>query len=592
MGSKNKNKKKNNKTEKVSKVSLQKTVTDYRNLRIGAAIIAVLTFLVYIPVFSNGFVNLDDDRYIENQHLIRSFDIGAIFGSNGFVMGNYHPLVMLVYTIIYHFFELNPVAYHTVNLLIHLVNSCLVMWLMYKLNNSVQVSFVVGLLFGIHPLHVESVAWASELKDLMYTLGFLLSLIYYIRYVKENKNRKLYLLSLSLFIFSLFSKAMGASLTVVLFLVDYYLGRKLTTKTVVEKIPFFVLSVVFGIIAIIAQRSLGAIQEIGLFSFTQRIAFACYGFITYIVRIFLPFNLNAYNGYPVKTGDSIPSVYYIYPLILLVLLAGVFYSLRKTRTIFFGIGFYAVTVFLVLQLLPVGGAVTADRYSYIPSIGIFFLIAYGLMNYLGTNQNYNQAAKAILIVLFAFFSFKTFNQVKLWKDGMTLWSNVIDNQQTIDLAYNNRGVLYKTNNEFDKAMSDYRKSLELNPRNSDTWSNIGLIYWHNGNVTKGSVQKARLYDTALYYMNRAIEIDPQFAPAYSNRGSIYYTMGRQDDALNDISKSLELNPYFAESYYNRGIIYYNKGRKEEACADLKRGAELGYQQSANAYRDLCLKDMK
>ncbi len=570
-----------------SKAALQKAVTDRKTLWIGAAVIAVITFLIYIPVFSNGFVNLDDDRYIERQQLIRSINLKALFVDNKYVMGNFHPLVMMVYSIIYHFFQLNPDAYHAVNLLLHIVNSCLVLLLIYKLTNSFQISFVVGLLFGIHPLHVESVAWASELKDIMYTLGFLLSLIFYVRYIKENESKKLYVYSLLFFLFSLFSKAMGVSLTVVLFLIDFYSDRKFTTKTIVEKIPYFILSVIFGVVAIVAQKSLGAIQDIAVFSFPQRIVFACYSFITYIVRIFVPIDLCAYYPYPVKTGDSIPGVYYIYPFILLIFLSAVFYSLRKTKVVFFGVGFYAVTVFLVLQLLPVGGAIMADRYSYIPSIGIYFVLAYGLMYYSGKNNSYQTPAKGILIALIAIFSFQTFNQIKKWKDGMALWSNVIDNYQTVSLAYNNRGVLYKMNGEFDKAMADYRKSLSLNPKNADTWSNIGLIFWQDGNNSKDP-RKSMLYDTAMVYLNKAIILDPAFASAYSNRGSVYYTMGKEEEALKDISKSLELDPNFAESYYNRGIIYYNRGRQDEACADLKRGAELGYGQSANAYRDLCL----
>lgn len=580
-------KKKKNNPHQVSDTAKHKSKRNQNNfasnkkLWYALAGILVLTLVSYWPSLSNGFVNLDDDRYIETNQMIRHFDLKVLFTS--FWMGNYHPLVMMVYTWIYSFVQLEPKAYHTVNLIIHLINTSLVLFVILELTDVVEIAVVVSLLFGIHPIHVESVAWVSELKDLMYTCFFLASLFWYLKYLKNDFNKKYFVVSLLFFLGSLFSKGVGVSLTIVLLLVDYYKGRKLEAKVFIEKIPFLILSIIFGIVAIKAQQDLGAIQD-AIFSFPQRIVFACYGFTTYILKIIIPINLSAYYPYPAKTGESIPGVYYGYPVIVIVLLAGVFYSFKKTNKVFFSIGFYAITVALVLQLLPVGGAVIADRYSYIPSIGIFLLFAFGLFD-LYKNSSYKTIATALLLVMTASYSFMTYQRTQVWKDGMTLWSDVISKGNEVALAYNNRGVLYKQEGELEKAMKDYKHSLSLSPDNTDTWSNIGLIFWQQGLQNKNLQQVYN--DTAMKYLNKAITLDSKFATAYSNRGSVRSTMGDNQGALEDYTKAIEFDMNFADPYYNRGIVYYNLGRKGEACNDLKKAAQLGHNIAPNAVRDLC-----
>jgi hypothetical protein len=201
------------------------------------------------------------------------------------------------------------------------------------------------LLFGIHPLHVESVAWASELKDLLYTFFFLASYIFYLKYIKSNRNKFLFY-ALLLFLFSLFSKAMAASLPLLLLLTDYIKGRKINMKILLEKLPFFILAIIFGLVAIYAQKSSHAIQDISTFTFPQRIIFASHSFISYLIKLLAPVHLSAYYPYPVKSGDHLPSQYYIYLLLFLSFIAFVIYSIRFSKKILFGIGFFAITIFL------------------------------------------------------------------------------------------------------------------------------------------------------------------------------------------------------------------------------------------------------
>jgi protein O-mannosyl-transferase len=565
--------------------SLPAESTDTRNLWTGFFFIAALTYLIYDPVLKYDFVNLDDDSYLQILNRLPFLNFKVLFTQP--TLGNYHPLVTLVYSLLIHFSNSNPGAFHAVNLLLHIVNSGLVLWLIYYLTGSFPLSFVTGVFFGVHPLHVESVAWVSELKDLMYGLGFLASLICYVRYVKENLRNKWYLFSLLFFLFSLFSKGMAVSLTLALFVVDYYLGRKSTRQLFLEKVPFLFLSLSFGIIAISAQKILGAIHTVVVFPFFQRLVFSCYGFIIYIFKIFFPFHLYPYCPYPIKTGEAMPVVYYIYPLLVLLLLGVVFFSLRKTRKIGFGIGFFTVTILLVLQLLPFGGAITADRYCYIPSIGIFFLLAEGLRyiseKYFSSSNGLHGVPITLFTLLVLFFSGKTVNQIPIWKDSMTLWNNVIEHCQTVALPYNNRGVLYLNQKEWDKALDDFNHALHLNPDLAYIWCNIGLIYWNLGLQDK--TKAAELFPKALEYYNNAIKLDPGYAIAYGNRGSLLSTMGKNEEAIQDYTKSIELDPYFAQSYFNRAIVHYHSGRKDLLGPDLKRASELGYGPGKNAYRD-------
>jgi tetratricopeptide (TPR) repeat protein len=256
--------------------------------------------------------------------------------------------------------------------------------------------------------------------------------------------------------------------------------------------------------------------------------------------------------------------------------------------------FFSITVFLVLQLLPVGGAVMADRYSYIPSMGIFFIFANGIyLLYKKTSTRY--LAYGIILFSTAAYSFATVNRCKIWKDGMTLWSDVIDKSQTIVLAYNNRGVLFNTMGQnlleeakknpvkkdsavlvLNKALNDFNNALRLNNKDTQAWSNKGLAYWRLG-----------MNDSAIYNLNRAVTIDANYAIAWSNLGSVYYSASRFADAVASYEKAVQCNPSLKDGWYNLGIINYNLGNKEKACESLQKAAALGMEHAGNAFRDLC-----
>ena len=252
----------------------------------------ILTFIVFYNSLHNFFItNLDDSLYIaaaDNLKHLTSSDFHTMFCT--FIAGNYHPLAILSLTIDFSFHGQNAFPYHLINLMFHLANVALVFWFIYLLLKRVEAAFIVALFFAIHPMHVESVAWISERKDVLYTFFFLASLIAYFLYMKDVKRYGYFIFSIVLFILSLMSKSAAVSLAPVVVLIDYYSGRKFTWKVIAEKIPFFMLSLLFGILAIFSQKSGDALNNISpIFSIIDRIFLLCYGIMFYIVRLVAPF---------------------------------------------------------------------------------------------------------------------------------------------------------------------------------------------------------------------------------------------------------------------------------------------------------------
>ena len=279
--------------------------------RLYLLLACILTFVVFLPTLFNGFINFDDPQYISENPIVQSFNsfnLKQIFTSP--FVGNYQPITMLTYMVDHALLGLNPKIYHFTNLIFHLLNVIVLYFIFLRVNFNTTTSLIAALLFGIHPLHVESVAWIAARKDVVYAFFFFLSILFYLKYIQQQK-KQFYAISILLFILSVLSKAQAVVLPVVLFLFDYILKRKLNKQTILEKIPFFAVSIAFGIMAIMIQRNAGAVQTFSYFPLYQRILFACYGLANYFYKIILPIDLSIFYPYP-ETNDKINTnwVYY------------------------------------------------------------------------------------------------------------------------------------------------------------------------------------------------------------------------------------------------------------------------------------------
>lgn len=509
------------------------------------------TYIIYTPALKNTLTGWDDKNYItinkdiqklDAEHLKNFFSLkpACVMG-----MGNYHPLTMLSYAIEYSYAKLDPAVYHTTNIILHLINILLVFLFIRLLAKKNMIAFITALFFAVHTMHVESVAWVAERKDLLYTLFGIGALTVYTWYIRKAQKRKiLYFLSLILFILSILSKAMAVSMAVILPLIDYYDGRKLLSKKVIlEKIPFFLIALIFGVIAFTAQQSTKAIVFTD-YSFYDRILFACYGLITYLWKIILPIQLSCFYNYP------LPGTYGWY-IIYVILFAGICWLVYKFRnlskSIMFGFLFFLFSLVMVLQIIPVGGAIIADRYTYIAYTGLFFMIGHGISYVWENKSKHSQTLKTItgfvFIVFILFLSVKTYQRCDVWKNTLSIWDDALLKYPSSIKGYNGRGDAYNELQQYELAIKDLNKAIEMKQDYSDAYYNRGLSYYW---LAKRA-QDAGHQDSAFKYFNMAIkdnssaiQYSPCLACAYFNRSGNYYSIGEYYLALTDALKTEEL----------------------------------------------------
>lgn len=339
------------------------------NILIFLVLIISIAFIAYLPCIKNGFVNWDDNIYVVQNNMIRFFDWGnvkGIFTSSFF--GNYQPIAILSYLFEYRFFKLNPAVYHMTNLLLHLLNCALVFMLIYKIGRSVFIAFITAVLFGIHPLQVETVVWVSERKGLLSAFFLFSSIICYMKYLDNLRQKKYYFFSLSLFILSLLSKPLSVMLPLVLLVIDYFIYRRCGKNLYIDKVPFFVLSLTVATISIYAQYHLGAVRAEGLFMFFDKIilAFYCIGF--YLTKIFIPIKLSCLYPYPNIFNRIVPIIL----IIIAILIICIIWLRKRLRKVAFSSALFLIMLLPALQFFPVSGAVVADRYIYPLSLDIFY----------------------------------------------------------------------------------------------------------------------------------------------------------------------------------------------------------------------------
>ncbi len=565
------------------------------------SVILIVTCIAFSPSIKNDFTNWDDPAYILNNPLLTDFPSSITIIFSSIVCSNYHPLTVLSNALEYKIWGLNPTPFHVNNVILHLLNTLLVFWFIFLLSGKkIEVAFIVSLFFGIHPMHVESVVWVSERKDVLYTFFFIGALIAYYYYLHKAKNKLLsYLFVFVLFLLSLLSKVAAVTFPLILFLVDIYSDRKFNKWVFIEKIPFFICALVFGIVAVEAQASTKAFAEQGVFTLPQRFMFANYGLLAYIVKLFLPLNLSAFYPYPSLLNHPLPVIFYVAPVIVLLLGVGIYKSIKHTKIILFGFLFYLTTIALTLQFISVGSALMADRYSYIPYIGLLFMIGMGY-SYLHNKKDffiYKYLSVVILFLYAGIFSYLTFNRCKVWKNSETLWTDVINkhpdaalayknrgkyyaDKKKYDLAlldcniyislkkddpriYSNRGIIYSMMEKYDKAIEDYTTALTMEPGLLKAFQNRGFAYLKQGDFQK-----------TIDDYNEVIKQTPNDADAFSYRATANFNLKNYDAAIGDFNKSIEFKPDNPNTYYNRGVLRYELKQYALAIEDYNKALSL------------------
>lgn len=444
------------------------------------ALVFILAFLFYIPSLNNYFVNWDDPIFVKNHPQIQAMDISWMLTS--LHSANWVPLALFSHAIDFAIWGTNPMGHHLTSILFHAIDSTLVFVLVVILtgvsnNSEIDAKAIIGglvaaILFALHPVHVESVSWIAERRDVLSAFFFILSIICYIKYASGNKVFQ-YLLSILFFALAIMSKPMAVTLPVVLLMLDFYPLERFPKKlpkwqVLAEKIPFFIISIITSLIAVWTQKNSDALSSLDVFPFIERALVAVRAIAFYLYKTVLPFDLLPYYDRPQTIGLSNYEFIAAFALVVAITIFSIITAIRG-RKIFLAVWLYFwVTLLPVIGLVQVGRQAAADRYMYLPSLGLFILVGVGCAACFLTFSGYKKYIfSGVVVIAILCLGALTVRQQAIWKDSVTLWTYQIEKDPNGGfsrvLAHSNRGVTYLAMKEYGKAIEDYSVVISLQP---------------------------------------------------------------------------------------------------------------------------------
>ncbi len=523
-------------------------------------LILTVTFFLMSPALKNDFVAWDDDIHIyKNKNVLTLTLESAKQILTTPIKGNYHPLTTLTFALEHHFFGLDPFWFHLNNILLHLACTFLVFRLMLLLNLETAWALLVALLFGIQPMRVESVAWITERKDVLFGIFYLAALIQYLLYQKHGKRKYMVLVYL-FFVPALLSKIQAVSLPLSMLLLDYLLDRPFRFRLIVEKIPYFLLSLMTGLVGIFLLKqneSLGSVDH----SFFEGILIGTYSLSVYLVKSIFPYEMAAIYSFP--NPGQLGTVFYLSPLLLIGLGYALFRSTRITKKALFGSLFFLVNIIFLLQVVNSGQAFLADRFTYIPYIGLFYLYGSGAAWLWSRKESLRPLMAIFLVGTMLGYGWVTWKGVSVWKNTETLFTHVLARDKDNIMALQNRGGYYKKNKQYKKAIQDYTHALAIDPNETRSLVDRGTVLFNLGR-----------FDEALQDLNRAIKIKPKNSNALANRGSIFGVRKQYGKALEDLNQALLLDPESTFALSNRFVVFFYLHKYDKALADGRSVLQL------------------
>ncbi len=549
--------------------------------------LAVTTFIAFEGVLDNEFVSYDDYHYIvENDNVTGGLTLKSMlwaFTSNR--GSNWHPITWLSHMADCELFGLDARGHHLMNLLIHIISTLLLFRVLKEMTGGVWRSFFVAAAFALHPLRVESVAWAAERKDVLSVLFFMLTLIAYLRYTR-HRNLINYLVVVFTFVLGLMAKSMLVTLPFVLLLLDIWPLKRFAfvqsdsaTKTqpagrlIAEKLPLFLLAAVSGIITFVVQRQGGAMQLTETLPFQTRLSNALVSYSAYIGKILYPVNLTILYPHPAG-GLAIWKVGLSVVLLVVVTLASIRF-LRTHPYLFTGWWWYLVTLIPVIGLIQVGNQAMADRYTYLPSIGILIIVVWGIAE-LAERLKINKVVPcgigtAILILLIM----GTRTQTRYWQNSITLFERALAVTENNYTAHNNYGAALRAHGRIDEAIPQFRRALEIKPDYTVAHCNMAWAMTKKGDI-----------DSAIAHYRQALRTMPDNADIHSNLAVLLGAKGQVKEAVEHFRRALELQPDNIRSLDGLGWLLCKDPNSEvfdpNAAVPLaERAAELtGYRNAS------------
>ena len=615
--------------------------------------LVLLVVVVYGRVAWFEFVSFDDPLYVyENEHVRHGFSAhGLQWAFTLTDVGHWHPLTWFSLMLDAEIYGVNAGGFHLTNLLYHIVNVLLLLAVLRKMTGALWPSAVVAALFAVHPLHVESVAWVTARKDVLSMTFWLLALLVYTAYAQRGGLGR-YLLVALLLSLGLMAKPMLVTLPFVLLLLDFWplgrlhVGQKLpdshpaptrcaATFVLLEKLPLLCLSAASCVITVWSQSHIGAIGKLQVVPISLRLANASVAYVTYLAKMAWPMNLACFYPHPAYLPrDGLPSLNAaaIAAVLLLALVTCLVIVIVRPRP-YLAVGWfwYMGTLIPVIGLVQQGPQSMADRFAYLPLLGLYVVIAWGAADLVQLQPRVRLMALWAGIAVLGALTMVAWLQVGFWRNSLVLYNHAIcatrhnflmHNNRGIVLAesgkndlalhdfsksiehfsgypdaYNNRGLVYRQLKQKELALKDFAKAIELLPRNADAYNNRGLVYrqWGDQELALEAYSRAikikPSYAEAYYNRanihkqldnhaqalddyRRAVELKWNFPQAYINRGNLRQALGQHELALDDYSKAIRLYPHFAMAYYNRGDAYYESGKYKRALNDFARAIFL------------------
>jgi tetratricopeptide (TPR) repeat protein len=534
----------------------------------AALLLAVITLLAYLPALQNNFVNYDDPDYVtENPVVQNGLTLAGIkWAFTGWHAANWHPLTWLSHMADCELFRLNPAGHHFVNLLFHSANTALLFLLLARLTQKVWPSILVALLFALHPLHVESVAWAAERKDVLCVFFCLLALRAYIRFAdlskaQSPKAKVFYGLTLLAFVLALLAKPMAVTLPFVFLLLDFWpLKRVMSVKNLfVEKMPFFALTVISCTVTFFAQRQ-EAVATLQKVSLALRLENSVVAYAGYLAKTFCPLNLAVF--YPLPRHISLP-VLILSAAILIAISALAVTGIRRRPYILMGWLWFLGTLVPVIGLVQVGDQALADRYTYFPLIGIFLILALAADDLAVRFPPAKKFLMAAAVLVCAGCLWLTEKQISYWRDSETLFTHALAVTEDNALAHLNLGVAYQDENRPQDALIQYHEVLRLDPGRREAWNNLARILDDEGRPAD-----------ALEYARTAMKLDPRSAPGHVTLGMILAELKRYDEATNELSQAAQLDENSAPAQFQMARTLLLQGRDAAAPPYFQKALEL------------------
>lgn len=550
-------------------------------------LLTVVTAALYWPITGYDFIGLDDDQYVYENPWVRSGlgwpTIKWAFTST--FAANWHPLTWISHLLDYSIYGLSADGPHFTNLILHALNVILLFAVLVRLTGLTWPSVMVAALFAWHPLHVESVAWISERKDLLSTLWWILSIWAYARATKDLKgsiwstksaaNKVFYGLSISLFALGLMSKPMVVTLPFVLLLLDYWpLNRwqdttegtaspkclRIESSLVIEKLPFFILSLAGSVVTVVAQHAGEAIKTFHQVPLILRVVNLPVAYAFYIEKTFWPDNLCGFYPLPATPLflDGIATG------LVLVGASVSFVRLRRQYPwLIVGWLWFLGTLIPVIGLVQVGGQAMADRYMYIPSIGLFIMIAWGINRCLNIWPQTRMVGCTVIAATLVCCALKTQWQMAYWRNSLVFYSRILEISKNSDMAQNGIGVALSSAGRKEEAIEHFKEALRLNPASVHAFYNLGIDLADTGRL-----------DEAMVQFSAALKLNPRNEQLHNNAGVILVQQGKLEQALDQFNESIRLNPIYPKPYLNSARIYESRGAFGNAVTNYSKALQL------------------